>query len=130
MLSPRTIPLLRVHHLAVVVAVFGFWFLSEQACQASCGDYLMHHDTQARAADGSRLPQHMPPAPCRGANCSRRSDSPPLPTRLTIETTAAEWLCLFEQIRDQDNESAWWSLESDSLKARYTSQLLDRPPRG
>lgn len=121
---------IRLSHFAVVAALFGLWFISEQGCQASCGDYLAHHDTQKQAADGSSRPHDMPKTPCRGANCSRRPDAPPAPTRPTVETTSVEWLCAMEQIRDQDDESTRWSLESVPLTARHTSQLLDRPPRG
>ena len=126
----RTYPLLRISRFAVVAALFGMWFVSEQACQASCGDYLAHHGTQTQSTDPSNTPHGMPTTPCRGANCSRRSETPPLPTRPTVETTSVEWLCVIAQIRGQDDESHHWSLESESLLARHTSQLLDRPPRG
>ncbi|MBC7820246.1 MAG: hypothetical protein IAG10_25460 [Planctomycetaceae bacterium] len=126
----RTYSLLRLSRFAVVAALFGLWLVSEQVCQASCGDYLVHHSTQTHSADESSLPHGMPATPCRGANCSRRSETPPLPTRPTVETTSVEWLCVIEQIRGQDDESHRWSLESAPLMARYTSQLLDRPPRG
>ena len=126
----RTYPLLRISRFAVVATLFGFWFVSEQACQASCGDYLAHHSTQTHSADGSNLPHGMPTVPCHGANCSRRSEMPPLPNRPTVETTSVEWLCVIEQIRDQDDDSNRRLLESEPLMARHTSQLLDRPPRG
>ena len=126
----RTYPLLRISSFAVAVALLGLWFVSEQNCQASCGDYLVHHGSQAQSTDSSNLPHDLPSTPCQGANCSRRSETPPLPTRPTVETTFVEWLCLVEQIRGQDDESHTWSLESASLMARHTSQLLDRPPRG
>ncbi len=109
--------------------------MAEQRCEASCGDYLVHrgvpsHSTLIRTGLPDS-PQDVPAGPCRGANCSRRSESPPLPTRpTTVESSSVEWLCVIVQIRDQDDESKAWSLESDSLMARHTSQLLDRPPRG
>ena len=126
----RTYPLLRISRFAVVAALFGLWLISEQACQASCGDYLVHHGTQAKSTDPANTPHGMPTTPCRGANCSRRSETPPLPTRPTVETTSVEWLCVIEQIGGQDDESHHWSLEFGSLMARHTSQLLDRPPLG
>ena len=119
---------------ALVVIALGFWFGSEQTCQASCGDYLQHHGDQVHSlkpADGSDASHRTPTTPCRGANCSRRSETPPLPTRPTVETTSSmEWACLMQQIRGQDDDSNRWSLESVPPLARHTSQLLDRPPRG
>lgn len=125
-----TNPLLRIRRIAVVAALFGLWLISEQACQASCGDYLVHPSSPTQSIDESSIPIETPTAPCRGANCSRRSETPPLPTRPTVETSTVEWLCVIEQIRGQDDGSHRWSLESGSLMARHTSQLLDRPPRG
>jgi hypothetical protein len=123
-------PLLSISRFAVLMALFGLWWCSEQTCEASCGDYLTHHGTQTHASDGSSVPHEMPITPCRGANCSRRPEAPPAPTRPTVETTAVEWLCVIEQIRDLADESHRRSLESELLMARRTSQLLDRPPRG
>ncbi len=126
----RTYPLFRISRFVVVAALFGLWLASEQACQASCGDYLVHHTTQSQANDDSSLPREVPTTPCRGTNCSRRSETPPLPTRPNVETTSVEWLCVIDQIRGQNDESHRWSLESVPLMARHASQLLDRPPRG
>ncbi|MFM9965380.1 MAG: hypothetical protein ACKV2Q_29695 [Planctomycetaceae bacterium] len=126
----RTNPILRLCRLAVMAALLGLWLLGEQACQASCGDYLVHPSSPTQSLEGASLPQETPTTPCRGANCSRRSETPPLPTRPTVETTSVEWLCVIEQIRGQNDESHHWSLESGSLMAQHTSQLLDRPPRG
>ncbi len=124
----------RTRRIALVAILLGFWFGGEKTCQASCGDYLVHPGNQAHSlppTDGSGDPHQMPTSPCRGANCSRRSEVPPLPTRPTVETVSSlEWACLMQQIRDQDNELNRWSLESESLLAWHTSQPLDHPPRG
>ena len=134
MMPVQNYSLRRAGRFALVAIVFGFWFGGEQTCQASCGDYLQHHGDQSYSllsTDGSGTSHHMPTTPCRGANCSRRSETPPLPTRPTVETVSSlEWLCVIEQIRGQDDESHRRSLESAPLMARHTSQLLDRPPRG
>ena len=79
--------------------------------------------------DGSEVPHQKPTTPCRGANCSRRSETPPLPTRPTVETTSMEWACVLQQIRDQNPDASEWSLESDNVLARHSSQRLKRPPR-
>ncbi len=130
----QTYSLRRASRFALVAIVLGFWFGGEQTCQASCGDYLQHHGDLAHSllpTDGSGTQHQMPTTPCRGANCSRRSETPPLPTRPTVETTSSvEWLCVIEQIRGQDDGCNRRSLESAPRMARHTSQLLDRPPRG
>lgn len=76
------------------------------------------------------MPNGVPTTPCRGANCSRRSEVPPLPTRPTVETTVMEWACVLQQIRDQNSDSSEWSLESGEVLARHLSHRLKRPPRG
>lgn len=134
MSSSRTIPLLRLCRIACVAVVFGVWFGGEQACQASCGDYLAHPGEHAdsRLASGTSDKSHpVPASPCRGANCSRRSETPPLPTRPTVETTVSvEWACLLQQIRDSQVITSGWLLESDKVLARHLSHRLKRPPRG
>lgn len=125
--------LIRPSRLLLLAVVIGLWFGSEQKCQASCGDYLVHHgdrQTLLTKHGDTGLPKQNPVSPCRGANCSRRSEVPPLPTRPTVETSiSVEWACLLQQIRDQDDESSKWSLESDRVLARHTSHRLKRPPR-
>lgn len=123
----------RTSRFALVVIALGFWFGSEQTCQASCGDYLQHHGDQVHSlkpADGSDASHRTPTTPCRGANCSRRSETPPLPTRPTVETSSMEWACVLQQIRDQNTDSSEWSLESGKVLARHLSHGLKRPPRG
>lgn len=123
----------RTSRLALVAVLLGVWIGGEQTCHASCGDYLVHPADPShslRPADGSGTPHRLPATPCRGANCSRRSETPPLPTRPTVETSSAvEWACLLQQIRDHQDESSEWSLESDQVLARHLSHRLKRPPR-
>lgn len=123
----------KTSRIAVVAILLGFWFGREQTCEASCGDYLVHPGNQAHSLppiDGSGDPHQMPTSPCRGANCSRRSETPPLPTRPTVETVSSlEWACLMQQIRDQDAPLSLWSLESEKVLAQHLSQRLKRPPR-
>ncbi|GDY09816.1 hypothetical protein LBMAG52_33020 [Planctomycetia bacterium] len=129
-MSPvQTYLLRRTSRFALVAILLGFWFGGEQTCQGSCGDYLAHPGGQAQA-DGSDASHRMPAAPCRGANCSRRSETPPLPTRPTVETSSMEWACVLQQIRDQHIDSSEWSLESGKVLARHLSHQLKRPPRG
>ncbi len=132
-MSPvQTYFLRRTSRFALVAIVLGFWFGVEQTCQASCGDYLVHHGDQAHSllpTGGSDTPHQMPTTPCRGANCSRRSEAPPLPTRPTVETSSMEWACVLQQIRDQNSDSSEWSLESGKVLARHLSHRLKRPPR-
>lgn len=124
----------RSSRLALVAVAFGFWLFSGQICQASCGDYLVHPNDPsqlARTKDGTGESRQTPTTPCRGANCSRRSEVPPLPTRPTVETNSSlEWACLMQQIRDQNSDSSEWSLESGKVLARHLSHRLKRPPRG
>lgn len=124
----------RTSRLALVAVLLGVWFGGEQTCHASCGDYLAHPGDPSShsllTTDGSGSPHRLPTTPCHGANCSRRSEVPPLPTRPTVETTSSlEWACLLQQIRDQQDESSEWSLESDQVLARHLSHRLKRPPR-
>lgn len=123
----------RTSRLALVAVMFVFWFGGEQTCHASCGDYLVHPSDPSHSLlskDRTDAPHRLPTTPCRGANCSRRSEVPPLPTRPTVETTSSlEWACLMQQIRDQHDESSKWSLESDKVLARHMSHRLKRPPR-
>lgn len=133
-MSPvQTYLLRRTSRFALVAILLGCWFGGEQTCQASCGDYLVHHEDRADSVlptDGSDNSHQMPTTPCRGANCSRRSETPPLPTRPTVETSSMEWACVLQQIRDQNSDSSEWSLESGKVLARHLSQRLKRPPRG
>lgn len=121
---------LKMSRLGLAAILLGFWLCGQETCQASCGDYLLHRDvatpSNLRPDDGPEAPK----GPCRGANCSRRSDSPLLPTRPTVETTSVEWLCVMDQIRDQYDESNRWSLESEAVLPLHTSQPPDHPPRG
>ena len=119
----------------MITLVTACWALMEQRCEASCGDYLVHHDSAgSHALKGllgkTDLPtNHSAPAcPCQGPGCSSRSEAPAIPAPVSPEIPA-EWAYFIEQIRDRDTASHGWSLESELLLVRSSSRRLERPPQ-
>ena len=111
------------------------WTLTEERCEASCGDYLVHHGSvQWQGTNGllgktdSPSDRPIPACPCQGPSCSRRSETPSAPAPVPPEVPS-EWACLTEQIRDPDAVSQDWSLESELLLIRSNGRRLERPPQ-
>ncbi len=134
--SGRLLCSLRV--LITLMAFAACGLMTEQRCEASCGDYLLHHaptstrfpsgtaETHGRPGDPTE--HGNPSGPCNGSGCSRRDEAPVPPSR-TLPDTPAEWACLGEQIRDVASRSRQTSLESGCWLSWLSDQRLDRPPR-
>ena len=110
--------------------------LTEQRCDASCGDYLVHPGVSGSHSLKGSLSQSdsptnrpTPVCPCQGPGCSSRSEVPTVPVPVPPEIPV-EWACFVEQIRDRGDASHAWSLESELLLLRMSGQRLDRPPQG
>ncbi len=121
--------------IVTITLVAACWALTEERCEAGCGDYLVHHNSsQLHGANGlfgkadSPIDRPVPACPCQGPGCSRRSETPAAPAPIPPEMPT-EWAFLIEQIRDRDATSQSWSLESELLLFRHSGQRLDRPPR-
>ncbi|MCX7419663.1 MAG: hypothetical protein NT013_09010 [Planctomycetia bacterium] len=111
------------------------WASTEQRCEASCGDYLLHRaSSPSHGANGllgkadSSSDRSVPACPCQGPGCSSRSETPVTPAPVPPELPS-EWACLTEQIRDCGAVSHGWSLESEWLLIRSSGRRLERPPQ-
>ena len=108
--------------------------LTEQRCDASCGDYLVHPGASgSHSLNQTDSPTNRPTpvCPCQRPGCSSRSEVPTVPVPVPPEIPV-EWACFVAQIRDRDDASHAWSLESELLLLllRMSGQRLDRPPQG
>ena len=120
----------------MITLVAACWVLTEERCDASCGDYLVHHGSSGSHAvkgllgnPNSPTNRSVPAYPCQGPGCSRRSEAPAIPAPVSPEIPA-EWAYFVEQIRDRDTASHGWSLESELLLVRGSGHRLERPPQG
>lgn len=131
-MSSGTLRSLRLPRFIVMITmVAAVWALSEGRCEASCGDYLVHHDSMKSKALGnteSPIERSTPACPCQGHGCSRRSEIPAAPAPVTPEAPS-EWACLVGKIRDCEAIPNGWSLESELLLVRSNGHRLERPPR-
>lgn len=135
-MSSRTLRSLRLPRtIMIITMVAAIWAMSAGRCEASCGDYLVHHDSMKTAAPNgvngnAELPiEGSPPAcPCQGHGCSRRSEVPAAPVPVSPEAPS-EWACLAGKIRDCEAISNGWSLESELLLVRSNGHRLERPPQ-
>jgi hypothetical protein len=135
MCDPSGWPLYSARVLITLMALAACGLMTEKRCEASCGDYLVHHGatstrfpagapgTQARPGD--RTEHGKPSGPCNAPSCSRRDEAPvPLPP--TLPDAPAPWACLGEQIRDVASRSWQASLESACWLGWLSDQRLDR----
>ena len=135
-MSSRTQRSLRLPRTIVIITMVAvIWAMSAGRCDASCGDYLVHHDSMKTGAPNgvngkTELPieSSIPACPCQGHGCSRRSDVPAAPVPVSPEAPS-EWACLTEKIRDCDTITNGWSLESELLLVRNSGHRLERPPQ-
>ena len=125
---------LRVSMYFVLLNFAYFTLAGGSRADASCGDYLGHHDMTVAVQSGDPLsPIHRgsipPQLPCRGPHCRQAPDHPPMPAPNVSFEVQDHWVWTrITQLRPLDATSFLAHLK-DPTPLPMIAFRLDRPPR-
>ncbi len=126
--------------LAMTLTVIGVQAVCVDTARASCGDYLLDHQSMSQLGDQAGAEQSMTPSspqerparrPCDGPGCRQAPASPPptAPER-TQSNDGERWCACLEAFSSDAAASDWMRPEGRLLIPTGADTPIDHPPRG